>query len=520
MTATVWDHIKVEPKIVRGQYVIAGDYFTRATTFAATIEDRFNLEKWFKRMTALGLVARPDLLAQIAAHHDDDKKKLDAFCEEAIEAAKGSTGANLGTALHRFAERVDQGEAPIIPEPHDKDIAAYTAKLRESGVRVNPLLMEGVVVCRSLNVAGRFDRIVEIDGFDLPMIADLKTGSIDFSMPTIATQLSIYAYADELYDPATDTCSPMVEVDTKRALVIHLPAGQARCELHLVDIEQGWKAAQLCKQVRGWRQNRSLSQPFQTPDRRTFLAGRVENLRDRYPDALADLAAMWPAGVPTFKSGAPHTADQLESIALAISAVEAKHSVTFGESDPADRRPDTEVIEALWARLSALPADLLEATNEAARNLDLPNLRSRQFRQRHVDDAIALLTTAEAAAGARWDEAQHLLAAICGADNLQLHPAVHDACGTDGSSWTAQQLDILAAISTAAGDGLVVWDDGVLCTVGAEQHLVTWHGTKRDALAAVKQFADAFGLERPRSVGAVTPALLAVTAAQATTTTT
>lgn len=497
--ATVFDHIKVEPKIVRGQYAIGGDYFTRATTFAATIEDRFNLEKWFKRMTALGLVLRPDLLTQIAAHHDDDKKKIDGFCEEAIEAAKGSQGANLGTALHRFAERVDSGETPVIPEPYDKDIAAYTACLRTNGVRVDPELMESVVVCRELRVAGRFDRIVEIDGFDLPLIADLKTGSIDFAMPTIATQLAIYANADELYDPVTDTCSPMVDVDTKRALVIHLPAGKASCSLHLVDIEQGWQAAQVCAQVRQWRQNRALSVPFQTPDRRTFLVGRIENLRDRYPDALADLAGMWPEGVPTFKSGAPLDAEQLDRIALAISAVEAKHQVTFGDSDPADRRPDVETVETISQRLASLPTDLLEAVNEAARRLDLPNVKGRQFRQRHVEDTCRLLVDAENAALARWNEAEQLLNHICAGD-LALHPAVHDACGSDGSAWTAQQLDVLRAISLAAEQQHLVWDDGVLCTVNAEQQLVSWHGSKRDALAAVKQIADAFGLAKPRSI--------------------
>lgn len=511
MTATVWDHIRVEPKIERGQYVIAGERFTRATTFASTIEDRFNLEKWFKRMTALGLVARPDLLTQIAAHHDDDKRKLDAFCEEAIEAAKGSTGANLGTALHRLAERVDLGESPTIPAPYDADIAAYTAKLREAGVRILPELMEGVVVVRSLKVAGRFDRVVEIDGYDLPLIADLKTGSIDFSIPTIATQLALYANADELYDPATDTCSPMVEVDTKRALIIHLPAGQARCELVLVDIEQGWKAAQMCAAVRGWRQNRTLSQPFVTPDRRTFLAGRVENLRDRYPDALADLAAMWPDGVPTFKSGLPLSDEHLDSIALVVSTVEAKHQVAFGDSDPADRRPDTETLAALDARLAALPTDLLEAVNESARRLDLPNVRSRQFRQRHIADAEALIVDAEQAAARRWDDAQITLDEVCAGD-LSLHPAVHAACGSDGSAWTAQQLEVLVAIRTAARTNTLVWADGVLCSPDADGHLVDWYGNRREALAAVKTLADAFGLSRPKSVAeaAANPTLVAL----------
>lgn len=512
MTAVVWDHIKVEPKIERGQYVICGERFTRATTFAATIEDRFNLEKWFKRMTALGLVTRPDLLAQVAANYDD-KNSLDRLVDEAIEAAKGSVGANLGSALHLFAERVDRGEQPTIPAPYDADIAAYTAKLRAAGIRVNRELMEGVVVLRSLKVAGRFDRIVEIDGYDLPLIADLKTGSIDFAMPTIATQLALYSRADEMYDPATDTCSPMVEVDTKHALVIHLPAGQAKCELVLVDIEEGWRAAQLCAEVRGWRKNRTLSQPFKSPDRRTVLAGRVEHLRDKYPDALTDLAAMWPAGVPTFKSGAALTDDDLNLIALAISTVEAKHQVAFGDTDPADRRPDTARLDALWARLAALPVDLLEAVNETARRLDLPNVRSRQFHQRHLVDAEQLVDDAEAAAARRWDEARPLIESITAGDQA-LWPAVFTACGHDSPSetWTAQQLDILRAVRTAAETSHLIWIDGALCSDNGEGQLVDRYGNKRDALAAVKQLADTFGVSRPKSVAdaAANPALVAL----------
>jgi hypothetical protein len=55
---------------------------------------------------------------------------------------------------------------------------------------------------------------------------------------------------------------PMPEVSHDKALVIHLPAGQARCELHWVDIAAGWQAAQLAAAVRTWRGNRDLTQPY------------------------------------------------------------------------------------------------------------------------------------------------------------------------------------------------------------------------------------------------------------------
>jgi hypothetical protein len=53
----------------------------------------------------------------------------------------------------------------------------------------------------------------------------------------------------------------MPPVSLERALVIHLPAGQARCELHWLDIAAGWEAARLAATVRAWRARRDLTQP-------------------------------------------------------------------------------------------------------------------------------------------------------------------------------------------------------------------------------------------------------------------
>ena len=40
------------------------------------------------------------------------------------------------------------------------------------------------------------------------------------------------------------------------------PAGQARCELHWIDIAAGWHAAQLAAAVRGWRARRDLTAAY------------------------------------------------------------------------------------------------------------------------------------------------------------------------------------------------------------------------------------------------------------------
>lgn len=402
-----------EPKRDRwGRYLIGGKPYTRVTTFASSIDDRWNLEQWKCRMVAAGLIARPDLFAQAAANIDE-KQKLNKLCDEAIEAAKGNAGANLGSALHSFTEQIDLGLTPTVPAPWDADIAAYTAALEANGVHIDPRFVERIVVHHGLGVAGTFDRLPTVKGWPLPVIADLKTGNLDHASAfgAIAVQLACYANAEELYDPATDTTEPMPEVDKTRALVIHLPAGKATCTLYIVDIAAGWEAAQLCGAVREWRKRKDLTNPFGAaetfnPDRLAWLTERALALRETHPDAFAEFAAWWPAGVPTFKQGG-HTAEHVELIALHLSAVEAKHVVPFGDADPNDKRVDQETIGAIVARLKALPEDLFEAVRTTARTMKIPNVESHRFKVAHLADIEPLIVDAEQAAAQRTSTEVH-----------------------------------------------------------------------------------------------------------------
>lgn len=397
-----------EPKRDRwGRYLIGGKPYTRVTTFAASIDDRWNLEQWKCRMVVTGAISRADLFAQAAANIDD-KQKLNRICDDLIEAAKGNAGANLGTALHAFTEQIDLGLTPTVPAPWDADLAAYTTALQVNGIHINPAFVERIVVHHGLGIAGTFDRLPTVDGWALPVIADLKTGNLDHASAfgAIAVQLACYANADELYDPATDTTSPMPEIDKQRALVIHLPAGRATCTLYIVDIAAGWEAAQLCGAVREWRKRKDLSAPFavvnaaSAADRLDWLKQRALSLRDTHPDAFNEFAQWWPAGVPTFKQGG-HTAEHVELIALHLSAIEAKHVVPFGDGDPDQKRIDEATVAALVARLKALPEDIFEAVRTTARSMGIPNVESHRFKVAHLTEIEPLIVDAEQAAAAR-----------------------------------------------------------------------------------------------------------------------
>lgn len=228
--------------------------YTRCTTYVGVLEDTFNLARWQQRMVALGLASRPDLLLAVSAH-GDDKTELNRICAEAQEAAAAHAAATTGTALHALTERLDRGmPVGVIPEAYQADLAAYEKETAE----LTPVEIEAFTVLDTLQIGGTPDRVVEFRG--ARYIADVKTGSIEYGMGKIAMQLAVYSRSS-LYDHRTGERTSL-QVDQNNAIVIHLPAGEGRCELHWVNIAAGWEAVKLATSVRAWRARSGLSIPF------------------------------------------------------------------------------------------------------------------------------------------------------------------------------------------------------------------------------------------------------------------
>jgi hypothetical protein len=230
--------------------------YTRCTTYVDVLEDKFNLQKWMLRMTALGLASRPDLLLSVQAHRDD-KSELDKVCEAAKEAAAANAAATTGTALHALTELVDRGEdLPVLPAETVADLDAY----REATKDLSAVLIEQFCVQDALKIGGTPDRVVEYQG--KRYIADLKTGSIEYGALKIAMQLAVYARS-QTYDIASHKRSPH-GADLHRGIIIHLPAGQAKCELVWVDLMAGWNAVLVARDVREKRSHKfaDLTRPF------------------------------------------------------------------------------------------------------------------------------------------------------------------------------------------------------------------------------------------------------------------
>lgn len=237
---------------VKGKKKVA---YTRATTIANSLDDASALVAWKMRMAALGLTTRPDLLLAISAA-GEDKMAINAYIEEAMDAAGASKAANIGTAIHALTERLDLGqELGVVPDQWLPDIRAY----EEATKVLNKVYIEQFCVLDKFKIAGTPDRLVEYKG-EL-FIADLKTGRIDHPN-NIAMQLAIYAHGLP-YDTATATRGSWGDVNKEKAIIVHLPAGTGACKLVFIDIAEGWKGVQFAMKVRKWRDQKGLATQFE-----------------------------------------------------------------------------------------------------------------------------------------------------------------------------------------------------------------------------------------------------------------
>ena len=241
--------------------------YTRCTSFVDVLEDKYNLQKWMQRMVAVGIGTRPDLhlsASALAADPDSNKRGLDDLCESAIEAAKGSAKATIGTALHAYIERINLGQEPgPIPAEYQQHINNYTTAVR--GV-LTPVHVERFTVQDELQIGGTPDLVAEIAGESGRFIVDLKTGpsTLKYGALKVAMQLAVYAHS-ELYDPGNGQRTPIDGIRHDKGLVIALDSETAACTLHWVDIAAGWEAVQVAAEVRQWRKRKTLLTDYAPP---------------------------------------------------------------------------------------------------------------------------------------------------------------------------------------------------------------------------------------------------------------
>lgn len=492
--------VRPEPRRDRwGRYLIIpatggkARSYTRVTTWAGALDDKEGLIKWSMGRCAVGLAARKDLFAQVAAARPDDRDTLYRLVEQAKEAGGGSEGANLGSALHAFTERIDLGEDVVVPDPWKADVEAYRQALVDAGLTVEPGLVERVVVLEQMGCAGTLDRVYRTADGRL-VIGDVKTGqSLDFSALSIAVQLACYANADTLYDLLAETHEPMVDVDKTTALVVHVPAGQGTAEVLEVDIAWGWQRAELAGAVRESRSAAKrkgvVMKPYDvtrwpgivppesepqspvgltapgdsnpiTPGFREHVLARLERFKGQH--GTEPLAKCWPAGVPGMKGDHVHADAELQRIVDALETVET----TMKAPEPDEGRAmEPQDVAAVVARVDRLTAEQRAVLNGWAKEANAAgvgfNLRLVPS-QRRFEIYRACLRLAELIDGDDLDLCRATVAAVV-LDVAQ--PAV--PIGTALGSLTISEAELLVRVAEAtrtenpalvyALDGAVTW---------------------------------------------------------------
>jgi hypothetical protein len=235
-----WDRPLIEP--VGGGKPIP---YTRVSTLAKALDNKDALMTWKQRQMAIGLGRRPDLASRAV---EADKRELDQIVKDAMDAAESDKAANIGTDLHKLTEHLDAGTMPPhLPSEYVPDLDAYERAMKP----IQILGTEQFIVCDEVMAAGTFDRLVRLPDGRI-MVADIKTGQHEPKYPHSATvQISVYAHG-HLYDPDTGRKGylPDLGVSTDEGLLIHLPAGKAKCDLYILDLTVGWHLARTAVVVR------------------------------------------------------------------------------------------------------------------------------------------------------------------------------------------------------------------------------------------------------------------------------
>lgn len=266
--------------------------YIRASSLGDAIQDFHGLNIWERRLIIKGLGEREDLAARAGALPvlvDDREldrptnRELDVIGQEAFEAMRGHAKANWGTAVHGFTDPGQHGPAPLRMEA---DVASYFDAIK--GIPVVEGQSELFVANDALGAAGTFDAIHQHPAFGR-IVGDKKTGKL--KPLECAVQMAVYAGGD-LYDVETDQRAPL-ELDNRDwGLIIHIPVGQGRTDLYMVDLRIGRAAAMLAMAVRAMRKRDDL---LSIADPNDLITQRRRIARELLQNATTteELRAIW-----------------------------------------------------------------------------------------------------------------------------------------------------------------------------------------------------------------------------------
>lgn len=266
--------------------------WTAVTTFIGALKDSEGLLKWTARMIVTGLGRDEALWVRAAGTEPGDTKSLDQIAEDAKRGAGAFAGANRGTAMHGFQDRVDRGAEVNVPTAYVNDIEAYRAEMASQGLTPDDRFSERFVLIPQYQLIGRIDgawwRDAGIPGIDPKelYLGDRKTKQSKKSWYEEAAQLGIYSLATHFYDPETNTTEPITP-ELERAdpvyegwgdmtdgtharpwnmnagVIIHAPVGSGLCQVMWANLNLGRQVAAVAHALRVLRSKNDYVRPME-----------------------------------------------------------------------------------------------------------------------------------------------------------------------------------------------------------------------------------------------------------------
>lgn len=236
----------------------------RATNLVSAFSDQKQLQNWQTRTALAGLVARPDLYAELRAliarvgtGPDEVRAAQDEIldlAERAKDAAGGGRGRERGNRIHEITE-CEWRDIPYTATTGERQIVRLFAKaLADAQLVPVPGMQERIVLVEEVEAVGKFDTLLRDLVSGLIHVGDTKTQKKFWTWQEVEAQLALYSHADAVWDRDAG-CWVDVPVEIERTQgaalwcppVEHSPTGGLHVEVKRLDLERGWDTVLLAR---------------------------------------------------------------------------------------------------------------------------------------------------------------------------------------------------------------------------------------------------------------------------------
>lgn len=252
------------------RYYLNGKRAKGVSTIAKIAADDYMIRLWHERMVAAGVTIDENLRENVAMHIDN-RLELNNLCEDAKKVAKAHLAADRGSQKHRVLELVLTGQEHKLITPQQREDAVILKRTldRYRLVPHGDLAEQFITYPDTENpdepshVCGRFDAVLDFEKPDgSTVLVDLKSGENAVNYPhATACQLAMYTNAP--YVSEGEQRGDKINVTTWRSMPERLIRDVAYVllvtndgdvgSLHAINIEHGWKAAELALALIKWR---------------------------------------------------------------------------------------------------------------------------------------------------------------------------------------------------------------------------------------------------------------------------